>query len=48
MVKLHTTLGDITIELDEANAPISAKNFLDYVNSGFYTNTVFHRSPSAS
>ena len=43
MVKLHTTLGDITIELDEANAPISAKNFLDYVNSGFYTNTVFHR-----
>jgi len=43
MVKLHTTLGDITIELDEANAPVTAKNFLDYVNSGFYSNTVFHR-----
>jgi len=43
MIKLHTTLGDITIELDEAKAPVTAKNFRDYVESGFYDNTVFHR-----
>ena len=43
MVKLHTTLGEITIELDEAKAPVTARNFLDYVNSGFYTDTIFHR-----
>jgi peptidyl-prolyl cis-trans isomerase B (cyclophilin B) len=43
MVKLHTTLGVITLELDEAKAPISVKNFLEYVNSGFYSNTIFHR-----
>jgi len=43
MVKLHTTLGVITLELDEAKAPITVKNFLEYVNSGFYTNTIFHR-----
>jgi peptidyl-prolyl cis-trans isomerase B (cyclophilin B) len=43
MVKLHTTLGEITIELDEAKAPVTARNFLDYVNSGFYANTIFHR-----
>jgi peptidyl-prolyl cis-trans isomerase B (cyclophilin B) len=43
MVKLHTTLGEITIELDEAKAPVTARNFLDYVNSGFYSDTIFHR-----
>jgi peptidyl-prolyl cis-trans isomerase B (cyclophilin B) len=43
MVKLHTTLGTITIELDEAKAPVTARNFLDYVNSGFYADTIFHR-----
>ena len=43
MVKLHTTLGVITLELDEAKAPITVKNFLEYVNSGFYSNTIFHR-----
>lgn len=43
MVKLHTNLGNITLKLDAEKAPITVKNFLDYVNSGFYTNTIFHR-----
>jgi len=43
MVKLNTTMGTITLELDEAKAPVTAHNFLDYVRSGFYANTVFHR-----
>ncbi|KHF24645.1 peptidylprolyl isomerase [Solemya velum gill symbiont] len=43
MIKLTTTLGDITIELDEEKAPISSKNFLDYVTSGFFDGTIFHR-----
>ena len=36
-------VGSIVIELDSANAPKSAANFLNYVNKGFYDNTVFHR-----
>jgi len=43
MIKLETTLGDITLELDSEKAPLTAKNFLEYVNSGHYDNTVFHR-----
>ena len=43
MVKLHTNLGTITLQLDAEKAPNTVKNFLDYVNSGFYSNTVFHR-----
>jgi peptidyl-prolyl cis-trans isomerase B (cyclophilin B) len=43
MVKLHTSLGTITLELDAAKAPATVANFLEYVNSGFYDNTVFHR-----
>jgi peptidyl-prolyl cis-trans isomerase B (cyclophilin B) len=43
MIKLHTNLGDITLELDNEKAPLTAKNFIDYVNSGYYDNTVFHR-----
>jgi peptidyl-prolyl cis-trans isomerase B (cyclophilin B) len=43
MVKLHTNHGVITIELDAARAPESVKNFLDYVGSGHYSNTLFHR-----
>ena len=42
-VKLQTSLGDIVIELDGEKAPISTKNFLTYVNEGFYTGTIFHR-----
>jgi peptidyl-prolyl cis-trans isomerase B (cyclophilin B) len=42
-VKLQTSLGDIVLELDAAKAPGSVENFLQYVNDGFYDNTVFHR-----
>jgi cyclophilin family peptidyl-prolyl cis-trans isomerase len=42
-VVLETSLGNITIELDAAKAPKSTANFLDYVKSGFYNGTVFHR-----
>jgi peptidyl-prolyl cis-trans isomerase B (cyclophilin B) len=43
MIKLTTSLGAITIELDAAKAPKSAQNFIDYVKAGHYDNTVFHR-----
>jgi peptidyl-prolyl cis-trans isomerase B (cyclophilin B) len=43
MVKLHTNHGIITLELDAAKAPDTVANFLQYVNDGHYTNTVFHR-----
>jgi peptidyl-prolyl cis-trans isomerase B (cyclophilin B) len=43
MVRLQTNFGDITIELDAERAPDTTANFLDYVRSGFYDNTVFHR-----
>ena len=42
-VKLTTSMGPITIELDEAKAPVSAENFLKYVDSGHYNGTIFHR-----
>jgi hypothetical protein len=42
-VELQTSKGNIRIELDEARAPESAKNFLAYVNKGHYDGTVFHR-----
>jgi len=43
MITLKTNKGDIKIRLFEEDAPITAKNFLDYVDSGFYKGTVFHR-----
>lgn len=43
MVKLHTNLGVITLQLDAEKAPLSTQNFIDYVNAGFYSNVVFHR-----
>jgi len=42
-VKLETSLGNITIELNQDKAPKTVKNFLNYVNSSFYDGTVFHR-----
>ena len=42
-VELDTSFGKIEIELDPVKAPISSKNFLEYVDSGFYNNTIFHR-----
>ncbi len=42
-VDLYTNHGKIRIELDDAKAPESAKNFLAYVEKGHYDGTVFHR-----
>ncbi|MFD8737448.1 peptidylprolyl isomerase [Streptomyces sp. NPDC059618] len=42
-VLLETSFGRIEIELNAEKAPISVKNFLEYVDSGFYGNTIFHR-----
>ena len=42
-VKMTTSYGEIVIELDKENAPITTENFLSYVESGFYNETVFHR-----
>jgi len=42
-VRLQTTLGNIDIELFDSKAPVTVKNFLGYVESGFYDGTIFHR-----
>lgn len=42
-VRFETSMGGITIELFEAECPITTKNFLAYVKSGFYDGTIFHR-----
>jgi peptidyl-prolyl cis-trans isomerase B (cyclophilin B) len=42
-VVLETSLGDITLELDRAKAPMTTENFLSYVTSGHYDGTIFHR-----
>jgi len=44
LVTLHTSAGDLTIELDTKNTPITANNFYYLANSGFYDNTIFHRT----
>ena len=43
MVKIETSLGEIILELDEAKAPKTVANFLEYVKSGQYDGTIFHR-----
>ena len=43
VVRLETSLGDIIVELDSAKAPITVANFKNYVKSGFYDGTIFHR-----
>jgi cyclophilin family peptidyl-prolyl cis-trans isomerase len=43
VVVMETSMGKIKIELDEAKAPISVKNFLGYVDDKFYDGTIFHR-----
>jgi peptidyl-prolyl cis-trans isomerase A (cyclophilin A) len=43
VVVLDTNLGQITVELDKAKAPISVENFLKYVDKSFFDGTVFHR-----
>ncbi|MBI3560731.1 MAG: peptidyl-prolyl cis-trans isomerase [Gammaproteobacteria bacterium] len=42
-VKIQTTLGEIVVELYPAKAPKTVANFLQYVDEGFYNNTIFHR-----
>lgn len=43
MIKLHTNLGAISLELDAERAPQTVANFLQYVRDGHYDNTIFHR-----
>ena len=43
VVEMDTTLGKVKIELFEKEAPISVSNFLEYVKSGYYSGTIFHR-----
>ena len=43
MITIKTNFGDISLELFEKEAPITTKNFLDYVKAGFYKGTLFHR-----
>ncbi len=43
IVLIETSSGDILVELFTEQAPITVKNFLKYVNEGFYKNTIFHR-----
>jgi peptidyl-prolyl cis-trans isomerase B (cyclophilin B) len=43
IVLIKTTAGDIKVELDAEKAPISVKNFLQYVKEGHYNGTIFHR-----
>jgi peptidyl-prolyl cis-trans isomerase B (cyclophilin B) len=43
LVKLETSMGDITLELYPDKAPATVANFLEYVKAGFYNGTIFHR-----
>jgi len=43
MVILETNMGEIHINVDAEKAPITAKNFIDYVEDGFFEGTIFHR-----
>jgi cyclophilin family peptidyl-prolyl cis-trans isomerase len=43
MVRFETSLGNFTLELDAAKAPISVENFLAYVDDGFFDGLIFHR-----
>ncbi|MFW5770905.1 MAG: peptidylprolyl isomerase [Spirochaetota bacterium] len=42
-VIMKTSMGNITIELFDDKAPVTVKNFLRYVDEGFYNGTIFHR-----
>jgi len=43
VVVMSTSMGDIRIELDAVKAPITTKNFVDYVSAGHYDGLIFHR-----
>jgi len=42
-VRIETTAGDFVVELDATRAPLTVANFLNYVEAGHYTGTIFHR-----
>ena len=42
-VRLMTTMGNITLELDKQKAPVTVENFITYIQSGHYDGTIFHR-----
>ena len=42
-IQISTSMGDILVELDKEKAPKTVENFLNYVNSGHYAGTIFHR-----
>ncbi len=43
VVKLETSMGDIVLRLDKRKAPVTVENFVQYVKSGHYNGTIFHR-----
>jgi cyclophilin family peptidyl-prolyl cis-trans isomerase len=43
VVRMSTSKGDIRIELDAEKAPVTSRNFIDYVNGGHYAGLIFHR-----
>jgi peptidyl-prolyl cis-trans isomerase B (cyclophilin B) len=43
IVEIQTTAGNIRLELYPDKAPVTVENFVQYVNEGFYTGTIFHR-----
>ena len=43
MITLQTNMGDIHLTVDSEKAPITSKNFIDYVKDGFFDGTIFHR-----
>jgi cyclophilin family peptidyl-prolyl cis-trans isomerase len=43
LVELKTSMGNIVLELNAKAAPVTVKNFLEYVEAGFYDGTIFHR-----
>ncbi len=43
LVKIETSVGDITIKLDAENSPLTVENFLAYVERGHYDKTIFHQ-----
>jgi peptidyl-prolyl cis-trans isomerase B (cyclophilin B) len=43
VVRMSTSKGEIRIELDTEKAPLTAQNFIDYVNGGHYDGLIFHR-----
>jgi len=43
IARIETSMGEIVLELDTANSPITVANFIDYAKEGFYEGTIFHR-----